>query len=71
MDGRRKTRSSSRGRQEATTEMLLEVLQELGPVPDELHKKIQAENNLDTLKQWSKLAIKSQSIEEFLGKINR
>ena len=44
---------------------ILEVLQELGEVPDELKDRILAQQDIVVLKDWLKAAIKVSSIDEF------
>ena len=44
---------------------ILELLTELGPIPDRLRKRIASQSNCDILTKWLKLAAKSESIEEF------
>ena len=50
---------------EGKAESILELLEELGPVPEELRKKIMDERDLNTLKGWLKLAAKTSSVENF------
>ena len=50
-----------RGKQEA----ILELLQELGPVGENLKQKIMGETDTKILKVWHKLASRTRSIEEF------
>lgn len=57
------------GRQEAKQESILELLEDLGSIPDEITNKINTECDLKTLSHWLKLAAKSKSIEEFANKI--
>ena len=42
-----------------------ELLKELGPVPEKLHKRILEEKDLDTLNAWLKLAARAPSVEDF------
>ncbi len=42
-----------------------ELLKELGPVPEKLHKRILEEKDLDTLNAWLKLAARASSVEDF------
>lgn len=57
------------GKLEERIEVVLDLLGELGPVPEDLRKKIKSEKNLDTLKEWYKLAAKAESIEQFIEKM--
>ena len=58
------------GKAEGKAEDLLIFLQELGNVPDDLKERIMAEKNLERLRKWVKLAILSESIDEFENKMN-
>jgi len=53
------------GRVEERGQMLIEILEEKGEVSEELQKMIQEEANLDVLKQWSKMALKAETLEQF------
>ena len=61
------------GREEGRDEGILlgtgrsieELLKELGPVPEKLHKRILEEKDLDTLNAWLKLAARASSVEDF------
>ncbi|MGN0343215.1 MAG: hypothetical protein ACI4DO_10530, partial [Roseburia sp.] len=53
------------GQKRGKAESVLELLEEYGPIPQELMTKVMAEENLDILKKWHKLAAKVESIEEF------
>ena len=48
---------------------ILDLLEELGKIPEELRNKIMGEKDLETLKKWFKLAAKADSMEEFLEKM--
>lgn len=52
-------------RQTGKAESIIELLEELGPVPEELRKKIMKERDAETLKGWLKLAAKAASVEDF------
>ena len=53
------------GRVEGKAESILELLSDLGEVPEELRKKILGEKDLDILKSYLKKASVSKTIEEF------
>ncbi len=57
------------GRQEAHREDLLELLGELGDIPNELKDQISQEKCPETLKKWLKLAARADSISEFREKM--
>ena len=54
------------GKAEGKAEAVIELLEEFGPVSDEVREKIMTEKNLETLKKWHKLAAKAESMDEFL-----
>ena len=56
------------GRQEDRAEAILELLDEIGPVPQELSDAIMSECNMDVLKKWHKISAKAQGIDEFIEK---
>lgn len=56
------------GKQEGKAEAVLELLEDLGTVPQELKKIILEQSNLDILRRWLKLAAKAETIEEFKEK---
>ena len=53
------------GRIEGRKEAVLDLLEELGPVPEELNRKIMAQEDGETLKKWLKLAAKAERMEAF------
>lgn len=56
-----------RGRSQGKAEAVLELLEELGRIPEEIRQKILSERNLEILKKWHKTAAKAESIEQFLA----
>lgn len=54
-----------RGRCMAGRELILEFLEELSHVPEDLRREITQEQDLDTLKRWSRLAARVLSVGEF------
>lgn len=57
------------GKAEGKIESILELLEEMGQIPDTLQSRIINEKNLETLTKWLKLAAKSDSLDEFLKKM--
>ena len=57
------------GKAEAVLEMLLELMNDLGEIPDELRNRITSEKDLETLKKWLRLAARSESLDEFWEKM--
>ena len=53
---------------EGKIECILDLLNDIGTVPDNLKDQIQSQTDLDVLKALHKLAAKSNSIEEFQAK---
>lgn len=45
---------------------ILEFLDDIGVVPDELRDRIMEENDMDKLKEWVKLVVRVNSIEQFI-----
>ena len=54
---------------EARRNMILEVLEEYGDIPESLRHKIEDETSVDILKEWLKIAAKLQSIEGFVASV--
>ena len=50
-------------------EDILELLEDIGTIPEEVREKITGEIDLEILKKWHKLAAKSESIDEFVSKM--
>ena len=57
-------------RAEGARELILEFLGELGMVSDKLKSRIIAEQDLEVLKTWAKLAAKAESLEQFCVQAN-
>lgn len=57
------------GKAEGQEECILELLEEMGPVPEELYDKIREERDLTVLKRWFHAAVKAESIAHFLESI--
>ena len=62
------TEGRERGMTEGRVGVLVDTLSDLGVVPDEILERIQ-DLDADTLKQWTKLAARADSMEEFLEKL--
>ncbi|MDO4292273.1 MAG: PD-(D/E)XK nuclease family transposase [Eubacteriales bacterium] len=54
-----------KGMEQGQTEAILELLSELGPVPQELADKIRSGKNREVLRRWLKAAAKAESLEAF------
>lgn len=63
-------KGEAKGEIKARTEAVLELLEDLGEIPDTLRNKILEQENLDILKRWIKLSAKAVSVEEFENQIN-
>ena len=66
-----KAEGKAEGRLEGRAESVIELLEELGPVPEELREKILEEKDPDALKNWLKLAARSASVEDFCFLLDR
>ena len=53
------------GKAEGMRELVVELLKELGALSEELHYRIQQENDLQVLRGWNRLAARAESIREF------
>lgn len=49
----------------ATAECVFNLLEEYGPIPSELRNMVLAQKELQTLKNWQKMAARVRSVEEF------
>lgn len=54
------------GRAEGKAEFILELLEELGPVPAELSARIMSEKDEKKLSVWNKTAARVESVEQFM-----
>ena len=70
-DERRAGREEGRkeGRVEGQKESILEFLSELGTVPNKVQEKIMQENDLNKLREWTKLAARAETMDQFLKEI--
>ena len=50
-------------------ESVLELLEDIGTIPEKIREKITGETDPEILKKWHKLAAKSESIDEFVSKM--
>lgn len=53
------------GRREGKAEGIVDLLSELGEVPEPLRETIMEQSNLTVLSKWLKLVAKAQSVKEF------
>ncbi len=59
------------GKSEGKAEAVLELLEELGTVPDNLRQTVMEQTDLDILKKWLKLSAGADTIEEFEREIGK
>lgn len=57
------------GRAEGKAESVLELLEEIGSVPEELRERILGSTDLQILNRWLKQAAKAESIEQFIKEL--
>ena len=57
------------GQRLSRIEDTLELLSEIGCIPDDIRERITSETHLDTLKQWSRNAARCQNLEEFIERM--
>ncbi len=58
--------SFAEGKAEGKAEDILELLSEYGKVPDEIRERILSTSDLNLLKRWLKLAVESETMEQFV-----
>ena len=59
----------SQGIAQGISDTIIEFLSEYGTVPENVKERIIAEDDIDILRQWNKLAARTSSIEEFVEKM--
>ena len=59
------------GKMEGNTEFVLDLLLDLGEVPEKLQAEIMGQKNPEILKQWIKYAARAETVEEFEQKIRK
>ncbi|MDY2812397.1 MAG: Rpn family recombination-promoting nuclease/putative transposase [Dorea sp.] len=64
-----KAEGRAEGKVEAKIEDILELLGDKAQISEDLRSKIESEKNLETLTRWYKLAVKVDSLEEFLNQM--
>lgn len=57
------------GKAEGKAEDVLNLLEDSGPVPDDLRVRIMSEKDMEVLKRWLRLSVEVSSPEEFLKKM--
>ncbi len=62
--------SKAEGEQSGLCEGLISILEDFGPLPEELQDSM-AHADKETLKCWMKLAAKAESLQEFMQQINK
>lgn len=55
----------AKGEAKGKTDDILQLLEDLGPIPDSLSEKIRAQEDITRLNQWLKSAARSKTIDEF------
>lgn len=54
-----------KGKAEGKAEDIMDLLGDIGPVPEELEKRLREQKDLEVLQKWLKLAARAKSMEEF------
>lgn len=57
------------GKAEGMSIAILELLEEIGTVPEEMRTKILSVSDMELLKKWHKQAARAESIEQFAENI--
>ena len=60
-----KEEAREEGRLEGRGQLVIEMLEEMGSVPEELQEKIRQEKDLNILKKWCRLAMKVENVGQF------
>ena len=60
-----RTEGLAEGRTEGRADAIIELLEDLGPVSDNIRNRIINETDLDTLKKWNIAAARADSVEQF------
>lgn len=58
------------GKVKDRAEAVIELLEEIGVLPDVLKEQIMSQTDLDVLKKWHKAAAKAKTIDDFEDVIN-
>ena len=64
-----KAEGRAKGKVEGKAESVIELLETFGAVSNEIRTQILAENDMDVLKRWLRLAAGVKSVEEFLNQM--
>ena len=65
-----KRESRIEGIAEGKAESIIELLEEIGSIPDFLKQKISEQKDINILNKWVKLSARAETIDEFIEKIN-
>lgn len=57
------------GRAEGERQSVLELLEDMGKIPEDIQNRIRAEENTETLRRWLKAAAKATSFDDFREKM--
>ncbi len=66
----RREEGIAKGKTEGRIEAILELLEELGSIPENLMQTISSQQDISTLNRWHKLSAKVSTIDEFMEKMN-
>ena len=67
----KKTEGKMEGKTEGKAESVLDLLVDLGEVPEKLQADIMGQKNPEILKQWIKYAARAETVEAFEQKIRK
>ncbi len=65
-----RTEGKIEGKAEGKAEDILMLLEEMGSVPDSLRETILAQQDLNLLSRWLKLAARAENLQEFERRMN-
>ena len=58
------------GKIEGKAEDVLELLEDLGEIPEDLREQVMSQRDLEVLKRWHKLAAKAETVQEFMDQMS-
>ncbi len=65
-----KAEGIAEGKAEGKAESIIEILEEIGSIPDFLKQKISEQKDINILNKWVKLLARAETIDEFIEKMN-
>ena len=64
-------RGIEQGIEQGIKTAILDLLSDLGKIPEDIHNKVEEQKDIETLKKWNKLAARAANLDEFKAKIEQ